>query len=709
MRFYQDWSAYIIGKEKDKFSANVPGNVQMDFAAHLGWLDDLQFSNNIRKLEPYKNCEWKYETKLNFETESDEKVFFVAEGIDYEFEIYLDGNKIWHQEGMYTPVEIDITDNAKKGSLLEIVIFKNPEEIAQGIDRKSCKPPVTYGWDWNPPCPISGIWKPAYIECRKSGFINSCEPFYSLDVQNRIAEVRFEYDCAKPVVFSFYDANGKVLYEGSEPNFTLNDINLWWCRGQGEPYLYSWSAKSEDDEKSGQIGFRTVRLVQNAGTSDEPKDNPKSRYQAPITVELNGRRIFAKGSNFVNPELFFGAVTESRYEELILSAKNANMNILRVWGGAGICKDEFYKLCDKYGIMVWQEFMLACNNYIDDEHYLSILEREATSIVKSLRRYTSIIFWCGGNELFNGWSGMNDQSLALRLLNKICYEHDRNRAFLTTAPMEGMAHGGYLFLYEDGQEVFQIFNKARNTCYDEFGVPGITTVENLRKIIPEDQLFPIVKTDAWVAHHAFGAWGKERWMCKPTVDEYFGISDSLEQFCERSAWMQCAGYQAVFEEARRQWPHCSVAANWCYNEPWITAANNSIVAYPNNPKPAYYTVKNSLKDVVPSARISKFVWENNETFNAEIWYHNDSPETVSDKVTVVIEIGDKVFNMLTWDTGEIGANSNKIGPTVNLVLPSIPNAEAIKIYLKSSEDGRDNEYKLLYRYIPPKTVRLLNT
>ena len=333
----------------------------------------------------------------------------------------------------------------------------------------------------------------------------------------------------------------------------------------------------------------------------------------------------------------------------------------------------------------------------------------AISIVKSLRRYTSIVFWCGGNELLNGWSGMDDQSLALRLLNKICYEHDRDRAFLTAAPLEGMGHGGYLFLYDDGQEVFQIFNKARGTCYDEFGVPAITTLENLKKIIPDDELFPIIKTNAWVAHHAFGAWGEERWLCKSTVDKYFGESDSLEEFCERSAWMQCAGYQAVFEEARRQWPHCSVAANWCFNEPWLTAAGNSILAYPNNPKPAYYTVKNSLKNVVPSARINKFAWENNETFSAEIWYHNDSPEAISDTVSVVIEIGDKVFNMLTWDTGKIEANSNKIGPTVNLVLPSIPNAEAIKIYLKSAEDGRDNEYKLLYRYIPPETVRLLNT
>lgn len=709
MRFYQNWSACIVGNEEDKFRASVPGNVQMDFAQHMGWLQDLQFSNNIRKLEPYKNCEWKYETTLNFKAAKDEKVFFVAEGIDYEFEIYLDGNKIWHQEGMYAPVELDITDSAKQDSLLTVVIFKNPEELAQSIDRKSCKPPVSYGWDWNPPCPISGIWKPAYIECRKSGFINNCEPFYTLDTEKKTATVRFEYDCAKTVLFTFCDADGNVLYKGTEPTFTLDNVELWWCNGQGEPYLYNWSAENEDDKKSGKIGFRTVRLVQNEGTINEPDGFPKSRYPVPITVELNGRRIFAKGSNFVNPELFFGAVTNERNEELVLSAKNANMNILRIWGGAGICKDEFYELCDEHGIMVWQEFMLACNNYIDDEHFLTVLEREAISIVKALRRYTSIILWCGGNELLNGWSGMNDQSLALRLLNKICYEYDRNRAFLSTAPLEGMGHGGYLFLYEDGQEVFQIFNKARGTAYDEFGVPAITTVENLKKIIPEDELFPIKKTDAWVAHHGFEAWGEERWLCKTTVDSYFGESATLEEFCERSAWMQCAGYQAVFEEARRQWPHCSVAANWCFNEPWITAAGNSILAYPNNPKPAYFTVKNSLKDVLPTARISKFLWKDKETFSAEIWYHNDSPKTVSDEVEVIIQVGDKIFNMLTWNTGEIEANCNKIGPTVNLVLPSVPNAECVKVYLKSAHKERNNEYKLLYRYIPPKTTRLLNT
>ena len=100
-----------------------------------------------------------------------------------------------------------------------------------------------------------------------------------------------------------------------------------------------------------------------------------SRYAAPVTIKLNGRRIFAKGSNWVNPELFFGVITEERYEELIKAAVDANMNIFRLWGGAGIQKDEFYDICDRLGIMVWQEFMLACNNYVANPHYMERSKR----------------------------------------------------------------------------------------------------------------------------------------------------------------------------------------------------------------------------------------------------------------------------------------------------------------------------------------------
>ncbi len=717
MKYYLDWTGSLLGadlNEIESFPAEVPSNIQRDFAAHKGWLDTLQFADNAKKLDAYRNNFWKYTTKLEYTAEADEKVFFVAEGVDYEFKILLDGNELLHQEGMYTPVELDLTDKASHGSTLEILIYPHPcapDSVPDTRDeaRESCKPPVTYGWDWNPHLLISGLWKPAYVETRKADYIKSCELFYDLNVENLTADVRFITECDSAVEYTVADADGNVVYRGTSPEATLENVNLWWCNRLGEPYLYTWTAKSAHDEKSGKVGFRTVRLLKNTGVESEPYTFPKGRYNAPITIELNGRRIFAKGSNWVNPELFFGAVSAERYRELVEAAKDANMNIFRVWGGAGICKNEFYEECDRNGIMVWQEFMLACNEYPDKPAYLAVLEKEATSILKALRSYTSIVLWCGGNELFNAWSRMDDQSMPLRLLNKLCYELDPKRPFLMTSPLMGMAHGGYLFLNEKYEDVFMLFNSSRNTAYTEFGVPAVTGAESLRKIIPENELFPVEKTEAWVYHHGFEAWEKECWCCLPAVEHYFGESSSLEQLCERSAWMQCTGYQAIFEEARRQWPYCSMAINWCYNEPWITAAGNSLITYPNVLKPSYFAVKNALRPTIPTVRVDRFDWRSGEKFTAELWYLNDSTEAADDEIKVSVIIGNAEHTLLTWQTGEVAALGNKIGPTVNFILPYVKDAEALIVRLESKCADRCNEYKLkYYSKEPPKRTMQMN-
>ena len=124
--------------------------------------------------------------------------------------------------------------------------------------------------------------------------------------------------------------------------------------------------------------------------------------------------------------------------------RDAHMNILRIWGGGFVNKESFFELCDELGIMVWQEFPLACNEYPDEEHYLSVLKKEATSIVRRLRTHPCAILYCGGNELFNNWSLMTDQHHALRLLNAVCYEEDRCTPFIATSPLNGMGHGSYL-------------------------------------------------------------------------------------------------------------------------------------------------------------------------------------------------------------------------------------------------------------------------
>ena len=567
MKYYQTWMGCISPdgiKKGDFFPAEVPGNIQYDYAVALGWggLDEIMFGTNAKKFLDVEDNYWIYRTELDFEVKDGEKAVFVAEGIDYIFDIKLDGKVVYSHEGMYTRTEIEL-DGVSKGAVLEVVIHPHPKKIGakeypdtfREAASQSFKPDSPYGWDWNPRLMISGIWKPAYVEIRGKNYINSCEPFYDLNADRTAADVRFETECSGNVVYTLCDMEGNVVYEGEDNTFTLENVNLWWCNGQGTPYLYSWRAKSADDEKSGKIGFRTIKLVHNGGADSEPATFPKSRYTVPITIELNGRRIFSKGSNWVNPELFFGRITGERYRELLDFVKEGNMNILRLWGGSGLKKTEFYEICDEYGIMLFQEFCLACNNYEGTPEYLKVLEQEATAVIKELRHHACIALWCGGNELFNNWSGMDDHSHPLRLLNKLCYEYDFKRPYIMTSPLHGMKHGCYVFEAE-GKTVYEMFRYGHGTAYSEFGVSGITTLDRLEKIIPADELFPVTDTDSWRYHHAFGAWGEKRWLCLDILNKYFGESGSLEELIDHSHHLQCEGYKAIYEEARRQWPYC---------------------------------------------------------------------------------------------------------------------------------------------------------
>lgn len=709
MRFNQKWTAsrYEEGKSFTPFPATVPGNVQCDYAKAFDF-GDFQFADQVKKFDELEDYRWVYSTSIEYACNPGEEIWFVAEGIDYSYDILLDGKKLFSGEGMFTPVELNITDLARQNALLQVLIHPHPKREGAPVDRsqasQSCKPPFSYGWDWNPRLLVSGLWRDAYIETRDSGFIAKCEPFYELNDALDTATVHFETACQKDVKYTLYNEAGAVVYEGNCPDFELKNVNLWWCNGQGTPYLYRWTAESATHKRSGTIGFRKVRLIHNEGADEEVDTFPKSCYVVPITLELNGRRIFAQGSNWVNPELFPGTVTEERYESLLQAAKEANMNILRIWGGSGINKPAFYEICDRLGIMVWQEFMLACNNYIGTKKYLRVLEQEALSIIRDLRKHPSIVLWCGGNELFNDWSGMDVQSHALRLLNKLCYEEDFSKPFLATSPLFGMGHGGYFFKdVFNGRDVFEIFSSSNNTAYTEFGVPAMASTDLLAKIIPEKELFPIEKTDAWITHHGFDAWYGDSWIFADTLKYYFGEPDSLETMVANSQKLQYIGYKAIFEEARRQWPHCSMAINWCYEEPWITAANNAVISYPDIKKPGYYGIQEALRPVIASARIPHFDWKAGEKFTAELWLLNTSPDTVSETVTAEISIGSTVYAELSWNTGDVQANTNQMGPQVNLVLPDVEDCNEIILNLYTNCEDRNSHYQLKYT---PKTQKV---
>ena len=678
--------AYTLEPSKFIESA-VPGAVQLDIA-------------KAEKYQPYFYAEhWKdylwmedqyYIYKTNFskpDLAEGEQLYFISKGIDYEFDIYLNKEKIFQQEGMFSPVKLNLTDKLLAKNDLRIVIYPVPKSTSEPVDRSQAnrvvKPAVSYGWDWHPRLVPLGIWDDTYLLKLPKANLNGVWANYTLNdncSKASIQVVAHGNDLSDHnFLWQLLDADKKVVAEKSsaintendlEFDVTLENLKLWWPHDYGTPYLYTSVFELKDatgktiQQIEQHVGFKKVELVMNEGAWIEPQGFPKTRSVAPAQFKINGEKIFAKGSNWVNPEIFPGKITAKTYEDLIDKAVTANFNIFRVWGGGIVNKESFFDLCDAKGILVWQEFPLACNDYPNDPHYLKILEQEATAIVNRLKKHASLALWSGGNELFNSWSGMTDQSHALRLLNTVTYTLNKEIPFIATSPLMGMAHGNYVFRDQwNGEEVYSLMRRANNTAYTEFGMPGASSVDILKKIIPPSELWPPKPGTSWESHHAYNAWVGTTWLMDDMLADYFGPAKNLEQLVSQSQWMQSEGYKAIYEGARRQKPYCAMAINWCYNEPWYTAANNSLLNYPDTPKPAYEAVKNSCRPVCTSAVIEKFKWKEGETFKTQVWMLNDlQKEVKADKMSVKIIASNEEYHLLNWDFDTMPPYQNAEGP-----------------------------------------------
>ena len=714
------WTLIFLSPDGEmEVPAVVPGAAQLDVATALSY-PDYNVGTNYKCFQWMEDTEFTYRTVFDApKVMKDESVWFVSKGIDYECAIFLNGFKIMEHEGSYSPIEVCLTEHlVKKRNVLEVRISKIPKRAGYPDTRDQasmvCKAPCSYGWDWHPRLVPSGIWDETGIKVMRASWIESVKLDYELSDDFTTAGIKLNVAVGGSnkgsVIWNLYDDSGRVVASatntiGNELSATLENPTLWWTHDHGTPYLYKSVVEivRKDgkilDRKEEKVGFRRVRLVMNTDGWSRPSGPSKSRSEAPSQIELNGRRIFAKGTNWLAPEIFQGKITPNRYKELLEFCCEANFNTLRCWGGCGISKDSFFDACDSLGLLVWQEFPLSCNNYPDDPHYLSVLEQEARAITMRLHDHPCVAILCGGNELFNSWSGMTDQSLALRLLNAVCLEVSPSTPFLATSPLNGMAHGCYLFRMGD-REVFEWMNEGDYGAYCEFGVPSAAPVEILKNIIPEEELFPVAQTESWIAHHAFKAWVSDSWLAPSTIEYYFGQSRSLEELVDNSAILQGEGYKCIFEEARRKKPHCAMALNWCFNEPWPTAANNSIISYPSVKKPAFEDVKAACRPLLASARFNKYLWSAGEELVFDMWLLNDSfgPNNAYTLRAVLVNPDGSETELTTWKTPVTKENTNLRGPAVHTVLPPWTgiNRFSVKILVEGHQE-MNSTYTLAYR------------
>ena len=249
--------------------------------------------------------------------------------------------------------------------------------------------------------------------------------------------------------------------------------------------------------------------------------------------------------------------------------------------------------------------------------------------------------------------------------------------------------------------MFQIFQSQRATAYSEFGCPGPSPADYLREFIPADELWPARPGTSWETHHAFNVWSSDPnyWINARAIEHYFGPSATLEEFTARGAWLQSEGYKSTFEEARRQAPRCAMALNWCFNEPWPTAANNSLVNFPARPKPAYFAVQAACRPILASARIPKFQWSTGELFSAELWLLNDSPEAApSGEMVATLECDGIVQELLRWKLPVGAPGKNLSGPVVRVALPAVARSGELTLRLAiTGQPALASSYRLSLR------------
>lgn len=382
--------------------------------------------------------------------------------------------------------------------------------------------------------------------------------------------------------------------------FEMPDPKLWWPSGYGEQVLYTAEARlsrgaHDLDKKSVRFGVRRVELVQ------EPDDEGKS-----FIIRVNDVPIFCKGANWVPADSFLPRVDKALYDKLLSYAKDANMNMLRVWGGGVYEDDAFYDLCDEKGIMIWQDFMFACGEYPEEKWFLDLVKDEAEKVVRRLRNHPSLVLWCGNNEndwgYRDGWWGRKERffgkSIYHEILPQVCRTLDPDRPYWPSSPYGGDHPNSQSEGDRHSWEVWSAFRdhtEYRNDSgrfISEFGFQALPTWRTIEGFTRPEDRHP---QSLVVEHHNKQYGGNERLYY--FLSAHFKVPSTLKGLCEMTQINQGEALKFGIEHWRSRKFKTSGTLVWQLNDCW-PVASWSLVDYGCRKKAAYYYVKRAFAPVV---------------------------------------------------------------------------------------------------------------
>lgn len=671
--------------------AVVPGTVLTTQLANGEIPDPFYGMNNkyIKDIYDTGRAYYTYWFAKDFEEnapQGDEQVWLTFRGINYSCEIFLNGQKVNQEvyEGMFLRKSFNITALLNKdGKNRLAVIVYPPYEVGepnggQGGDGKIAKN-LTHqyvaGWDWIQPIRDrnTGIWDKVYIE--KTGSVKLKNPHIvtlvagkrdasktqepatlkvSAELENatdRTVQGTLRYTIDGSSIEKTLTLGAHQTQEVSLDDFTLNNPKLWWPSGYGEQYLYD--TKLEFIENGKQTDFEDVKVgVREIQTYWNPHTRSKE-------IAINGQRIFIKGGNWIISDAML-RFTPERYDHEIRYHRDMNLNLIRIWGGALTERPEFYEACDKYGMLVIQDFWFSgdCNGrWIDpkkaddqwtrrkypDNHNL-VLEA-AEDMIKMIRNHASLAMWCGGNEI------MPPQDILLPLRDEILPKLDGTRWFIDYSNSDewsfnfkgGNGDGPYTI-----QEKESFWNDRTWPFNSEIGSVGVGDYESLVRFIPKKNLIPPkynpdvqfkeVVDSVWT-YHTYTGVGYEGHLVP------YGEPTDIKDFAMKAQLVNYDQYRALMEGfSAHMWDWYTGVIIWKTQNPW-TSMRGQMYDYYLDPNAALYGLRTGGQPVHimanPSTKMVMVVnngFEQQNDLMARISaYDMDGNETFIDQSFVYME------------------------------------------------------------------------
>jgi len=613
--------------------ATVPGTVHTDLLQNKS-IENPFFGINEKQLQWIENETWEYETNFTVSSEElkNETIALQFDGLDTYAEVFLNGKSILKADNMFRTWKINVKQQLKKGENQLKVVF---ESAAKKGKEAAAKLPYTlpgdekvftrkaqyhYGWDWGPRFVTAGIWKKVQLHFNNSVAIENVR-FEQKILTDTKAELVFTttVDCQKSGKYSL-KINDKVaafsLKKGKQQlavKYEIQNPKRWWTNGLGAAHLYPFEVSivkntTVFDSKKLHIGLRTLELVQ------EKDQAGKSFY-----FKINGVPVFMKGANIIPPDSFLPRANDSVYQNMVQNAVEANMNMLRVWGGGVYADDAFYEACDKNGILVWQDFMFACAMYPGDEAFLDNVKQEVIDNVNRLQNHPSVALWCGNNENDEGWHNWGwqkqykysaaDSTKIWNDYKKLFHEvipktldsllsKDKNM-YWPSSPSIGWGRKESLLQGDShywgvwwGMEPFEVYEKKVGRFMSEYGFQGMPNRETFEAFADTSDLH--LNSEA-VKNHQKHPTGYQT--IQTYMERDYKIPTGFEDYGYVSQLLQAEGMKTAIEAHRRARPYCMGTLYWQLNDCWPVTSWSSI-DYFGNWKAFHYQAKRSFEKVL---------------------------------------------------------------------------------------------------------------